>query len=232
LTSSGNVRAFLINLDERPDRLRQSTERLARAGITAERISAHTPASARAMGIRPTAPGYAPGNLGCVASHLEVYQRVVDEGIERALVLEDDVLPGVRFRQRLIRSLAELPDDFALFQAGWVDLDPLHRRGVSSLARSVLGTFVPGADHRIAAPFRFGTHAYVVTPFFARHALEHFRSPHLPIDDLITDHSTCAPLRGRCWVSLPSLALQDDSPSNITARREVEGFPTWRRWIA
>src|ERR1035441_8705213 len=35
---------------------------------------------------------FRPGAVGCALSHLEVYRRVLDDGLEKALVLEDDVV--------------------------------------------------------------------------------------------------------------------------------------------
>ncbi len=224
--------AFLINLDERTDRLATASARIARMGISFERISACDPARAEALGIRASSPQMRPGDTATVASHVVVYRTIVERELPYALILEDDIMFGVRFPSRFAAGFAALPADWSIWAAGSVDLDPLQRRSVSSLARSVAGPLVPGADRVMALPFPSGTHCYLVSLEFARHAAEHFLTPHLPIDVLIRDHSVCPPFRGRCFVSLPSLALQDQSPSSVTMHRSVAGFPAWRRWIA
>ena len=224
--------AFVINLDSRPDRLATCGGRLRQAGVDFERMPALDPEQARIRDIRRGSPRIKPGELAVVASHLEIYRLMVERGLPHTLIMEDDVLPGVRFRRRLLAGLAGLPSGWMLYQAGWVDLDPLHRRSVSSLARAVVAPIVPSTDLVMAQPFRLGTHCYVASLELARYGLEHFTTPHLASDDLLHDHSQCPPLRGRCFVNLPSLALQDQSPSDIVANRHVAGFPAWRRWIS
>jgi len=48
------------------------------------------PAFARATAARPGAAR--PGEVGCALSHLEAYRRVLDDGLETACILEDDVV--------------------------------------------------------------------------------------------------------------------------------------------
>ena len=96
------MKVFLINLDRRPDRLAEMTERLNALGLEFERVSAfdgtmrptlHLVAWVKAIifnNLRlPSA-----GVIGCYQSHRIVWQRMVDEEILQALIFEDDVLPG------------------------------------------------------------------------------------------------------------------------------------------
>jgi glycosyl transferase, family 25 len=50
-----------------------------------------------------------PGEIGCSLSHLRLYHRLVDSGLEDAVILEDDVIPDAAFSE-LLRNRDRLPD--------------------------------------------------------------------------------------------------------------------------
>ena len=95
------MKTYLINLDRRPDRLREMTERLAALSLPFERISAVDGKTADLRGkvawVRATLYGniLPPplGHVACFFSHRAIWQKMVDENIPVALVLEDDVIP-------------------------------------------------------------------------------------------------------------------------------------------
>jgi glycosyl transferase, family 25 len=60
------------------------------------------------------------GHIACSWSHRNLYQRMVDEGISKALILEDDVVPIMAHLPKLASTLAELPPDWELFYLGYV----------------------------------------------------------------------------------------------------------------
>lgn len=49
------------------------------------------------------------GEVGCLLSHVSVWERIVREGIDHAIVLEDDLVIAPTFRQILLR-IGELPE--------------------------------------------------------------------------------------------------------------------------
>ncbi len=55
------------------------------------------------------APSLSPGEVGCYASHLKVARRVLDEGLDYALVLEDDAILPVTLRGDLDEILSSVP---------------------------------------------------------------------------------------------------------------------------
>jgi len=90
---------FLINLDRSPDRLAFMQEQAERLGLKLERISA-------VAGTRGLPKWLAPrfvsetgeilsemssGEVGCYASHLVTFAKIVERGLTAAIVLEDDV---------------------------------------------------------------------------------------------------------------------------------------------
>ncbi|HEY2641258.1 MAG TPA: glycosyltransferase family 25 protein [Streptosporangiaceae bacterium] len=91
------MHAYVVNLARSPDRRAHISAQLARTGIQYEVVPAvdgreldlgntelFDPALIRRSGFRP-------GAAGCALSHLEVYRRVLADGRDQALVLEDDV---------------------------------------------------------------------------------------------------------------------------------------------
>ncbi|WP_135502443.1 glycosyltransferase family 25 protein [Roseovarius aestuariivivens] len=79
---------FIINLKSRADRRREMREQLELVGLSADH-----PAISFFDAVRPDAPGGWPsiGARGAFMSHLGVLSRARDMGLQRILVLEDDV---------------------------------------------------------------------------------------------------------------------------------------------
>jgi glycosyl transferase family 25 len=100
------VYAYVVNLARSPDRRAHIANELAKTGIDYEFVDAVDGrelnigdvalvdrVAARDGSLGDTAAAVA-GGVGCVLSHQRVYQKVVADGHDRALVLEDDmVLP-------------------------------------------------------------------------------------------------------------------------------------------
>jgi hypothetical protein len=78
-------RVFVINRDDRPDRLYSVLRELARAGVPLDRISRH-PASV----YRDAGDSHVNGQIGCLTSHLEVCRNAAAQGLQNILIVEDD----------------------------------------------------------------------------------------------------------------------------------------------
>ncbi len=95
----------VINLRERPDRLREATAQLAALGLAFEPSKVELYEATR-----PTDPGGfdSLGARGCYTSHLDILRDARDRSVESVLVMEDDceILP--RDRERLERLTSEL----------------------------------------------------------------------------------------------------------------------------
>jgi glycosyl transferase family 25 len=93
---------WVINLKRSPERRRYITAHLHELGLPFELIEAVdgrnlTPEDLAAVygaerAITCIRRELAPGEVGCCLSHLKLYRRMVDENIDEALILEDDVM--------------------------------------------------------------------------------------------------------------------------------------------
>ena len=54
--------------------------------------------------------------IGCALSHVGLYEKLVQEGVEAALVLEDDAMLVNGFREQLATLMSELPADWDVVQ--------------------------------------------------------------------------------------------------------------------
>jgi glycosyl transferase family 25 len=117
------------------------------------------------------------GDVGCVLSHLRLFQRMLDDDVPEALIVEDDVGPAPGLTA-LLEARAAFPSD-----AGVVTLCSLFG---SSGPR-------PIDDEVIAGRFRvctydrtpFGTQCYLVTQAAARRVLDVAYPIRMPIDELV-----------------------------------------------
>lgn len=89
------MKIFVINLDRRTDRLEYMSQQLQKVGLEFERISAvdgnlvNDPESSQHW----AAPLFTPqtkGALGCYLSNKKIWQIMVRDNIEQALILQDD----------------------------------------------------------------------------------------------------------------------------------------------
>jgi glycosyl transferase, family 25 len=100
------VHSYVINLARSLDRRAHITAELKKTGLDYEIITAvdgreldlhdTTIVDPSLPFIDPSEPsrslGLAAGTVGCVLSHLSVYKRIIADGLDEALVLEDDVI--------------------------------------------------------------------------------------------------------------------------------------------
>lgn len=106
-------KAFVINLDSRPDRLEQITSRLDALGIEFERFSAIRPEDRN---------GFANvGYYGATLSHLQLWREIYERGYETALIFEDDAIFRDDTNTIMKTALSQLGDiDWELIYLGAV----------------------------------------------------------------------------------------------------------------
>lgn len=110
--------ALIINLDRERGRWAHISSEAARAGLDFERVKAvagldvpdHLRSRFFSGDARTPASLLLPGEVGCYASHLLAYERILESGVDWALVLEDDVRLSDDFVQTVRETIDGLPD--------------------------------------------------------------------------------------------------------------------------
>jgi len=99
---------FVINLDERPERLQGFLERANRAGISASRWKAVSGE------IVPCPSNWKAGNgaWGCYRSHMQIVEHCLSNRIGSCLIFEDDAVFSEEFADQTVRFFEGLPDDW------------------------------------------------------------------------------------------------------------------------
>ena len=102
--------AFCINLDKRTDRWKASTKQFDKIGIDVERVSA-------VDGFQEPAASIRPGEVGCLKSHLKVFEMARERGLKSFLMLEDDVEFAEDFNNKFNQLEPQIPN-FAMLYFG------------------------------------------------------------------------------------------------------------------
>ena len=118
--AAGAPPIFYINRDRDQDRRAALEEHLRVAGMPGERIGAveglAVPAEFRDMFFDGAAlhSRLKPGEVGCYASHLKTMKIIVEQGLDYALILEDDAILPADFQTIIAQVLARLPQGWDL----------------------------------------------------------------------------------------------------------------------
>lgn len=105
------MHAYVINLDRSPDRRAHIAAEFGKTGIDYEIVSGvdgrdldlHDPRTIDPSSLEMS--WFRPGVAGCALSHLSVYRTILADGLDRALVVEDDVTLSADLRT-LVDALA------------------------------------------------------------------------------------------------------------------------------
>lgn len=127
------MKTFVINLNERVDRMKHVDEQCKRLGIEYERFSAINGKElnldeldsslvsergklfAKGGGKRKWGLTLTPGAIGCALSHKFIWELSALEGV---IVLEDDINIMEDFKQRIDEVMKEIPQDWDLCYLG------------------------------------------------------------------------------------------------------------------
>lgn len=122
-----------------------------------------------------------PGEIGCFLSHREFWQKVVDERLSHAFVLEDDILLADDCF-KILSSADWIPSDADFVKLNLFPTNSTHTYPVSKPVGLVEGREIRRTAGRI-----YGTGCYVMTEAAARECLEHSGKLSLPVDLFMFD---------------------------------------------
>jgi glycosyl transferase, family 25 len=119
---------FLINLDRDMDKLSRVTSILSEnqikfkrfPGIDGKEYIKHIQKNSHiANNITPLCQKFCtPGTIGIYLTHLAIWQKIVDDGIPNALIMEDDVYPAKHANEKIIEYWKEVPEDWDVVYLG------------------------------------------------------------------------------------------------------------------
>ncbi len=173
-----------------------------------------------------------PAELGCTSSHKRVYEHIVDNKIEQALIFEDDIILYDDFLETLKALIEKCPVPYDLVRfMGRDKVMKAKQRHVCKLGKNTTLTRFPGTPG--------DAHAYVITQGGAKKMLRHLDKTFYPIDVLMGRGWQT----GINWFSIhPKTAYQKlDMGSAIGDKRfdkelQISGFsktiyPLFRFWF-
>ena len=117
------------------------------------------------------------GEIGCFISHIRVFQKIVDEGIQIALIMEDDAIFCKDFSTEYAKVIREIPENTdILYIGGRFEAGFKMSSGQRISERIVRHTnLVNDYDADRTA------HAYIVSLRFAKYILEQFNSTSISV---------------------------------------------------
>jgi GR25 family glycosyltransferase involved in LPS biosynthesis len=180
---------FCINLDRRTDRWAKSLEQFQRHSIRVERISAVDGSKTGGNG------KLNPGQFGCSQSHASVLNTIIKEGLNRVLILEDDIEFAEDLNERFANTVSHIPERWDMLYLG-----ASHREK-------------PIVYNSVLAKVRrsFTTHAYAINDTSSKAIINHIEKFNAPVDVVYSELHR----NGHSYVFSPHVAWQRPNYSDI-----------------
>lgn len=121
------------------------------------------------------------GEIGCAMSHINLYQYLVDNNIENAIILEDDAIVSLYFKEIVLDALKKLPKraEILFFDHGKAKIFPITRNLVE---RYRLARYLTPSKNSKRTIIR--TTAYLITLAGAKKLLNFAYPVRMPSDFL------------------------------------------------
>jgi len=156
--------------------------------------------------------------IGCALSHISIYKKIIDEGIDKAIILEDDIFIQEEYLS-ILDSLNTFPNNWELILLG-------HHRG-SNKYKKIKPSFWDQTKitpkHKLVRPVQlaFGSYGYLLNYKGAKRLLKELSTFNKPIDHYTGDEEHI-----NMYAILPSIIKLNHSlnmKSNIEKdRKEME----------
>ena len=174
------VHIFVISLERAPERRRSIEQHLKSLDLAYEIVNAiDGKLLSKAEQDKLLAPGvsYAPGVIGCYLSHLSVYQKILDQKISLALILEDDARLNPKFVSSLRSGQLSHNFEYCLLDSDSADGSSTIYYDLDSAEELLPGIPIYSTN---TPPVLL--HAYLLTNAGARKRLEYALPIEQPID--------------------------------------------------
>ncbi len=211
-------RIFVISLPQAHDRRESITRQLQAQGLDFEFVDAvhgkSLPEAERERINRPLLKHYrrpfAPNEVGCYLSHGKVYQKIAEENIPQALVLEDDALIKTDLRE-LFDAIARLNTPWEFINIG---SPPGKRRYVYVKERMDKLALIEYPHKEV------GAHAYLMTHAAAVKLHRMWQHPYRHNDVQLT-FTWRSGIRGYYYLLPNTIWVAAGLPSALTAERDA-----------
>ncbi|QYJ97545.1 glycosyltransferase family 25 protein [Shewanella alkalitolerans] len=131
-------KVFVINLARSPERMTHITEQLNRIGVPFERLEGIDGNELTDSDIERVSPAklvrqnyyraLSKGEVGCSLSHKKAWQKIIDDGLDYAFILEDDIYLEDNFAD-VVNLMASLPTQ----EWDFIKLYPLRKGGLKNI---------------------------------------------------------------------------------------------------
>lgn len=171
---------FVVSLARATERRATITAHLRGLGLDftlMDAVDGRAMSEAERQALSPPGVEWHPGVVGCYMSHLQIYEKMLTESIEIALILEDDAELNPEFSPALHAGLASKEFDYC-----FLDGHPQNPDGAiyydASDSIQLYGKFRANRTHAGLG----GTHAYLITRAAAERRMAHALPIIQPID--------------------------------------------------
>lgn len=182
---------FCVNLDKRTDKWELCLKEFEQAGIDVVRFSA---VDGSTIALPPNC-AITPGEVGCSLSHTTILKRMLHEGWERILILEDDIEFSVHAPAQFQQWIGQVPADWDMLYLGGNHI--AHPIPVTQNVSKIVRTYT--------------TSHYGITKKMAAEVIAEVEKFKSQIDVTYTDFQKTH----NCYVFNPSIAWQKPGHSDI-----------------
>jgi GR25 family glycosyltransferase involved in LPS biosynthesis len=196
---------YVINLDSRPDRMRECQNEFNKLGIETERFPG--------IVFTGTQDDYWNRCMGCHLSHLSIIKKAKELNLKNILIFEDDVKFINNPVEILSNALIQLPCEWDMFYLG----------GNICRKMTKISENIAKLSHAQS------THAYAINGNFydiILNKMNEFNTRHMDVvyaDDLVPNFN--------CYISIPMIAVQKNGYSNIEGKNvNYESWMETRFW--
>lgn len=167
---NSKILTFVINLDKDVKKLKKNREDFGRFGVNPVRWVACYGKELKDSEILKYTNAWtfnfaAPSAIGCWRSHYTLWEYVVENGIDKMLILEDDAVPVDNFNLYFDDFIFNLPEDFHFCYLGW--------RGVGG---GVSMEKIGGSVYRKLDGVIYGLHGYLISYEGAKFCVDKLRT--------------------------------------------------------
>ena len=147
--------------------------------------------------------------IGCFLSHHNLYKRILDEGHETALILEDDCLFIEGYKEVVEQAMKDIPKDWDMLYLGQANYDSIKIAQSAELKTHAIKENVSGRLYRASRCWL--THAYVVNRKVLPKLIEGTKVLYASIDGVLADLQENL----NVYAIYPNIVKQDGTRSSI-----------------